>query len=60
MDPDTRMRRNTGYLLWMLAAAFVPVGLNFGLGSPLQILFLGLSALCFFISRIIVPRERVS
>jgi 4-hydroxybenzoate polyprenyltransferase len=60
MDPDTRTRRNTGYLLWMLAAALVPVGLNFGIGTPLQIFFLGLSALCFLISRIIVPKERVS
>jgi hypothetical protein len=60
MDPETRRRRTTGYLLWMLAAAFVPVALNFAIGSWLQLFFLGLSVGCFLVSRLIVPRQRAN
>lgn len=60
MDLDTRNRRNLGYILWMLSVALIPVGLNFAVGSGLQVFFLMLSGFCFLLSRLIVPRRRTS
>lgn len=47
MDLDSRSRRNYSYMMWMIGAAFIPVGLSFESGSFLQFLFLGIGITLF-------------
>lgn len=47
MSLETRSRRNSTYVMWMLGTAFIPVGLSFRVGSFLQILFLSLGVILF-------------
>jgi len=52
MDFESRSRRNSTYMMWMLGAALVPVGLSFAVGSFLQILFLGLGITLFILGHV--------
>ncbi len=56
MDFETRSRRNSTYMMWMLGTALIPVGLSFAAGSFLQILFLG-SGISLFLLGHVMFRE---
>jgi len=52
MDFESRSRRNSTYMMWMLGSALIPVGLSFAVGSFLQILFLGLGITLFVMGHV--------